>query len=375
MADPYDAITINATVEHAAANRCKLREETFGVFKRRGGRSLDARHRVVLMAHHDIAPTRKVTAEVVVPRVVVAVSVRNHDEWAHTERRNRCRVVDPLELHRVEDVGVVDVVRRDLRHSKRTCRREVDDVPEAWFIACAIDEIAIAEHAVAIRIDDEIEPAAGTEPVAAGDTGHRERDVWRGWVCGESNRLRYTAHVCQRGGSRPLRSCSVWNHVHVNDVAREIRKLQRVHREIDRRSDVERIEVDRVGRDRCLNARELRCDGRGCRARPPSAEEYGEIRSVDKSGAVDVRRRIGATPRAQKRREVGATNFAVGIDVTETATGGREASTGNERGQDHGAREGATATQTLRRPRGKATLCEFAARGGFSGIWTLQGAR
>jgi hypothetical protein len=123
-----------------------------------------------------------------------------------------------------------------------------------------------------------------------------------------------------------------------------------------------------------LNARELRCNGRGCRARSPSAEEYGEIGGVDKSRAVDVRRRIGATPRAQERREVGATNFAVGIDVTETASGGREANTRHERGQGHGAREGATATRTLRCPQEEAIVRQFAARGGLSGVWILQEA-
>ena len=174
VADPHDCVAIHTTIENTAANRCELCEETFRVFKRRRGRRLDARHRVVLMAHHDVAPTCEVIAEVVVPRVVVAVSVRNHDERTRIERCNRRRVIDPLEFHRVEDVRVVDVVRRDLRNRKRPRSGEIDDVPEAWFITRAVDEVAIAEYAVTVRIHDEVESAARAECVAGRNASHRQ---------------------------------------------------------------------------------------------------------------------------------------------------------------------------------------------------------
>ena len=106
------------------------------------------------MTHHYVSPTRQVRAEIVVPRVLMAVSVRDHHQRTRSKRRDIRGVIDAFEFHRVEDVGVVDVVTRKRGHGVRTAGGEIFDQPHARAITTSIDEIARGKCAVTISIDD-----------------------------------------------------------------------------------------------------------------------------------------------------------------------------------------------------------------------------
>ena len=315
MPDPNDAVAIDLAIEHAAADEPELREKALRVLERRRRRGFNPRDRVVLVTHDDVAPTREVGTEIVVPRIVVAIPVRDHHQRARRECGDRCGVIDALKLHRVGDISVVHVVRRDRGRRVGSSCREVFHVPEARFVPGSVDDVASRERAVAVCVDDEIEAAAGTVARTSRDPGHQQAHHGSRRSRRNDQRLRSAADIGEGGVRGPLCCRSVVDHNEVNSRTHEVRKADRINRRAHRPTEVKAVEMKRPRRCRGCNTGDFSDNRSNGRARPPRAEEYREILAIHRTGAVEIGGWVVGTPTAQDRRKITAGNVATPINI------------------------------------------------------------